>query len=117
MQTRAGPKDNGTPSKQTIESTALEIQHDRGVIYVYGRDGSPLLNVTGLPRPIPDCDSPAGRQLTIDIVTAGVSCGWTPHVGAVERSYGPVPGGARRDRESILKQAGATIVGSASVRE
>ena len=114
MHTPLDPKDNRSGSKQIIESTALEIQHDRGVIYVYCRDGSPLLKITGLPRPVPFCDSPAGRQLTIEIVAADVNCGWMPHLGAVQQSHETTPEGASADREFILKQAGATIVGSSS---
>ena len=69
MQRPADPKDERSQSTETIESTALEIQHDRRIVHVYRRDGSPLLKITGLPTPVPDLgnDSSPTHQLTIEI--------------------------------------------------
>ena len=118
MQTPADPKDTRTASNQTIHSTALEIQHDRGVIYVYNRDGSPLLKITGLPRPIPHAcaDLPGSeQQLTIEVLVNGANCEWRSlpgnHPAAEGRAAGSTP---NAEPKSILKQARATLVGSPS---
>lgn len=120
MQTPADPKDQRSPTTETIESTALEIQHDRGIVYLYRRDGSPLLKITGLPTPVPDLgsDSSPGHQLTIEIVSpAASSSEREAYLGAVERLQPSAAGDAagtvtKADTEAILKQVGATVIDS-----
>lgn len=119
MQTPADPKDHRSPNKQTIESTALEIQHDRGIIYVYRRDGLPLLKITGLPTPIAELanDSGAAHQLTIEIVSRPANSETGPYLGVVERSRTNAADAAAANvsnahTKAILKQAGATVIGS-----
>ena len=48
------PQDNPTTAKQAINRARVEIQRDRGILYVYREDGKPLLKVTGLPGRLPD---------------------------------------------------------------
>jgi hypothetical protein len=117
MQTPADPKDDRSSGKQTIESTALEIQHERGIVCVYRRDGSPLLTITGLPTPVPDFGSELSpsRQLTIEVVSRAASSERDAYLGALERlhtSVSHVPAGdmAKADVEALLKQAGATVI-------
>jgi hypothetical protein len=117
VQTPADPKDQRSSSTETIESTALEIQHDRGIVYVYRRDGSPLLKITGLPTPVPDlaAESSASHQLTIEIVTAAAASEREAYLGTVERFHASVSEEAagdltRADAEALLKQAGATVI-------
>ena len=101
MHTAADPKDERTRTTETIDGTAVEVQHDRGIIYVYRRDGSPLLKITGLSIPVPELG-----ELTIEIVTRADS-ERDAYLGAIER-----PTTATTDAEAALKEAGATVGGS-----
>jgi hypothetical protein len=106
-------------NKQVVESTAVEIQCDRGILYVYGHDGTPLLKITGLPKPIPDVSDGQHytRQLTIDIREHGAVCNWGP-TPTVVTGNNPIPHpleddpwrSDRHDTVAILQVAGATIV-------
>jgi hypothetical protein len=62
-------------NRQVFASTSMEIQCDRGILYVYANDGTPLLKITGLTRPVlrgPDAHR-SPRQLTIDLGRPGTS--------------------------------------------
>ena len=64
------------PTTSTEAVSFIELHHDHGVLYVYGRDRKPLLKITGLPRPIPrlqDCS-----ELAIEIRQEGAVCNWGP---------------------------------------
>jgi hypothetical protein len=112
------PAKSTSATTETIESTRVEIQHDRGILYVYGRDGKPLLKITGLPRPIPRLKEVDGgpRPLTIEIRQQGVICNWgaTP---TVVTPSNPIPHlieddpwrDERGDTAYIAQMAGATI--------
>jgi hypothetical protein len=119
MQTPADPKDQRSSGTTTIESTALEIQNDRGIIYVYRRDGAPLLKITGLPTPVPDLDTDpsSGHQLTIHIVSPAADAEREAYLGALQRSGTRLADDAagagstsNSDAEVLLKQAGATVM-------
>jgi hypothetical protein len=40
--------------RQTIDGCQLEIDGERGVLYVHGPNGVTLLRLGGLPRPVPE---------------------------------------------------------------
>lgn len=83
-QTPADLLSGRTTSKEVVPHTELEIQHDRGILYLYAQDGTPLIKITGLPKTMPQLvdDQRHLRQLTIEIHDPGAVCNWgrTPTV-------------------------------------
>lgn len=84
-QTPVDPIDSRSMARQLVRGAELEIQHDRGVIYVYAHDGMPLLKITGLPRPIPElADShPHVRHLILEVRDQTAVCYSHPAQNAV----------------------------------
>jgi hypothetical protein len=98
---------HNTTATEVLERTTVELQHHRGILYVYRRDGKPLLKITGLPAQAPRLDdSMYGHwQLTVEIREGTAVCHWGPAPG--------VPGNddPRGDEAAwILKNAGATVL-------
>src|SRR3954471_15137601 len=110
---REASTDTPFTNTQVIENTTIEIHQDRGIIRVYGQHGTPLLNITGLPKPIPEAG--AGEQLTIEIREPGAVCNWGPTPTVITGSN-PIPHPLeddpwreqRADTASLLAAAGAT---------
>jgi hypothetical protein len=107
-----------TTATELVERTTVELQHDRGILYVYGSDGKPLLKITGLPRPAPRLTEAtnSNRQLTIEIRGESAVCNWGP-TPAVVTAANPRPHPIeddpwreeRGDSAYILRTAGATM--------
>lgn len=113
------PSEGCNSTTQRLQSTMVEILHDRGIIYVYARDGTTLLKITGLPKPIPEIgdDHRCIRQLTIDIHEHCAVCDWGPTPNVVTASnVRPHPleddpwQADRKDAAYLLKLAGATLI-------
>jgi hypothetical protein len=102
---------NGLTSNQVIGNATVHIQHDRGILYVYAADGTPLLKITGLPRTLEELDAAQkGHELKIDIITQDASCAGS-YFATTERME---PSDQRqrptgRVRTSVLRLAGATL--------
>jgi hypothetical protein len=109
-----------TTVAEVVEKATIEIQHERGILYVYAQDGKPLLKITGLPRPVPRLTNGDHivRQLTIDIRHEATVCNWGP-TPTVITPNNPVPHPIEDDpwREQrddaaayILNKEGATML-------
>ena len=105
------------PNIQQIENATIEIHQDQGIISVSGQDGKPLLDITGLPRPVPEINE-GQPQLTIEIREHGAVCNWGPTPTVVTGSN-PIPHPLeddpwrerRGDTLNLLAAAGATTAG------
>ena len=75
LPTPAEPTDRYCTGKEVIQRTTVEFQHDRGIVYVYRDDGSPVLKITGMPNRIPEIGGTHNLQLTVD-VRDGAVCNW-----------------------------------------
>ena len=115
---RRQPADRHSAATEVLQRTTVEFQHDRGIVYVYGNDGSPLLKITGLPKHIPQLrDAGDLRQLTVDIGDSAI-CNWgpSPNLQACSHPMPQTQEGALShddgadDTRRILESAGATIV-------
>jgi hypothetical protein len=110
------PQEN-SPAKEVIERTVVEFQHDRGILYVYASDQTPLLKITGLPLSIPPLSgaSEAGGQLSIDIPPDSTVCTWKTARAAAgghtecQTLSDNVDARERVDTARVLRAAGATI--------
>jgi hypothetical protein len=106
-----------TPAIEVIERTVVEIQHDRGILYVYGQDRKPLLKITGLPASVPPLreGGEGSGQLSIDIGPESAVCTWDAARAAAGGASGPAreddSGDANdaADAARVLRAAGATI--------
>jgi hypothetical protein len=83
-QVPADPLDGRSTSIEVLEGAAVEIQRDQGIMCILRHDGTPVLKITGLPKPLPEL---AKTHFTIDITEQGAAvfhCIETPTIGIAE---------------------------------
>jgi hypothetical protein len=101
-------QDSPTTTGRVIRNTSIEIQSDRGILYVYREDGMPLLKITGLPRHLPDLVESAerGHELNIEVIEPHEAMQQVRYTAAISMPQEPA---TESTAESLLKQAGATL--------